>query len=146
MKAAAGRGLRRVPILRLLRSLDEVTFEGRFFIVRGRRAPAGAAARHLAGRIAPGAAPRGTAGRRLAGQLPDARGGGTGQAIEAAAAEAGREIEPDHYGISLTVAEDASLPRCSRWHGPPPGLRAGGAGRAGWASARALMEGYVRPG
>ena len=48
--------------------------------------------------------------RRLAGKLPDSRGSGRArQAIIAAADEAGREIEPDHYGINLAVG-DGELP------------------------------------
>ncbi len=47
----------------------------------------------------------------MAGQLPDPGRGGCGwAAIQAAAAAAGREIEPDHYGISLAVTDDASRP------------------------------------
>ena len=68
-------------------------------------------------------------------------------AIEAAAAEAGREIEPDHYGISLAVADDASLPallevvRRRRPDSDPGHLIP-----SGWAAARAMMGEYVAEG
>ncbi|MQA86631.1 MAG: TIGR03854 family LLM class F420-dependent oxidoreductase [Streptosporangiales bacterium] len=69
------------------------------------------------------------------------------EAIQAAAAEAGREIEPDHYGISLAVATD----------GMPPELLARARERQpdtdprelianGWHHARELVDRYVDAG
>ena len=83
----------------------------------------------------------------LASFLTPAEAGAGRLAIEAAAAEAGREIEPDHYGISLAVADDASLPallevaRSRRSDCDPAALVA-----SGWAGARALIENYVAAG
>src|SRR6266852_3326262 len=97
-----------LTLLRLLLSQDSVTFHGEFFSVES----AGVGPRPARpldiwlGGSAPGALRR--VGRLGDGWLasfltPDEAGAGR-RAIEAAAAEAGREIEPDHYGISLAVA------------------------------------------
>ena len=90
----------------------------------------------------------GQRGARVAGQLPDPRRGGGGlRAIETAAAGAGREIEPDHYGISLAVTDDASRPallEAARRRRPdvdPERLIA-----SGWAGARAMIGDYVDSG
>jgi probable F420-dependent oxidoreductase len=102
--------------LQLLRSAlveDSVSYSGRYFTVRGAT---------LAPRPAPpldiwlaGSAP--AAFRRI-GMLGDgwlgsfltpAEAGAGRKAIERAAAQAGRRIEPDHFGISLAVA-DSELP------------------------------------
>ena len=80
------------------------------------------------GGSAPGALRR--AGRLadgwLASFLTPAEAGAGRVAIEAAAAEAGREIEPDHFGISLAVATGPALARAARG-GPaaPAGHRPG---------------------
>lgn len=68
-------------------------------------------------------------------------------AIEEAASEAGREIEPDHYGISLTVAEDgitAELAQVARTRRPgidPSALIAGS-----WDGLHRLLDGYLEAG
>ena len=68
-------------------------------------------------------------------------------AIETAAAEAGREIEPDHFGISLAVATGpalAALHEIARQRRPdtdPAALVADG-----WADARRKIEDYVLAG
>ncbi|MBB5159761.1 TIGR03854 family LLM class F420-dependent oxidoreductase [Saccharopolyspora phatthalungensis] len=69
------------------------------------------------------------------------------QAIEAAAAEAGREIEADHYGISIPVATDgipadllASV-RDRRPDADPAELVA-----ASWPDARRMVEGHLAAG
>jgi probable F420-dependent oxidoreductase len=140
-----------LTLLRLLLSQDSVTFHGEFFSVES--ADVGPRpARPLdiwLGGSAPGALRR--VGRLgdgwLASFLTPAEAGAGRQAIEAAAAEAGREIEPDHYGISLAVADDASLPallevaRSRRPDCDPASLVA-----SGWAGARALIEDYVAAG
>jgi probable F420-dependent oxidoreductase len=140
-----------LTLLRLLLSQDHVTFDGEFFSVES----AGVGPRPARpldiwlGGSAPGALRR--VGRLgdgwLASFLTPAEAGAGRQAIEAAAAEAGREIEPDHYGISLAVADDASLPallevvRSRRPDCDPAALVA-----SGWTGARALIEGYVAAG
>jgi probable F420-dependent oxidoreductase len=140
-----------LTLLRLLLSQDRVTFHGEFFSVESASVgprPARPLDIWLGG-SAPGALRR--VGRLgdgwLASFLTPAEAGAGRQAIEAAAAEAGREIEPDHYGISLAVADDASLPallevaRNRRPHCDPAALVA-----SGWAGARALIEDYVAAG
>jgi len=68
-------------------------------------------------------------------------------AIETAAANAGREIEADHYGISLTVAEDGiphELARAARTRRPdvdPASLLAGS-----WDHLHRLLDGYLEAG
>ena len=122
-----------LTLLRLLLSQDSVTFHGEFFSVESASVgprPARPLDIWLGG-SAPGALRR--VGRLgdgwLASFLTPAEAGAGRQAIEAAAAEAGREIEPDHYGISLAVADDAVAARAARGGAePPPGLRSGVAG------------------
>jgi probable F420-dependent oxidoreductase len=68
-------------------------------------------------------------------------------AIQAAAEEAGREVEPDHFGISLAVATEgipAELVAAVRQRRPgadPATLVA-----AGWENARRMIEEYVDAG
>src|SRR5215472_8517866 len=98
-----------MELLRLLLAQDEVTFAGQFFSVTaasvgprpakpldiwlGGSAPAGL---RRAGRFADG---------WLGSFLTPAEAGAAREQIQAAAAEAGREVEADHYGISLAVAD-----------------------------------------
>jgi probable F420-dependent oxidoreductase len=69
------------------------------------------------------------------------------EAIQAAAEEAGREIEPDHYGISLSVAADGVPPElvaASRARRPgvdPAELVAGS-----WPALHRLLEGHIEAG
>lgn len=69
------------------------------------------------------------------------------QSIEAAAEEAGREIEPDHYGISLLLAdggitpEMAALARQRR-----PGVDPSRLIADSWPSLRRLLDGYLAVG
>ncbi|MCI2418205.1 TIGR03854 family LLM class F420-dependent oxidoreductase [Saccharopolyspora sp. K220] len=68
-------------------------------------------------------------------------------AIEAAAAEAGREVEDDHYGITLLVADDGiptgvlATVRDRRPDADPSDLVA-----ANWSDARRLLEGHLESG
>ena len=140
-----------LTLIRLLLSQENVTFHGEFFTVEdasvGPRP--GRPLDIWLGGSAPGALRR--VGRLGDGWLasfltPDEAGAGR-RAIEAAAAEAGREIEPDHYGISLAVADDASRPalfeaaRRRRPDRDPATLVA-----SGWAGARAMVGEYVAAG
>ena len=140
-----------LTLLRLLLSQDNVTFDGEFFPVESASVgprPAKPLDIWLGG-SAPGALRR--VGRLgdgwLASFLTPAEAGAGRQAIEAAAAEAGREIEPDHYGISLAVTDDRSRPALlevvqrRRPDADPEKLVA-----SGWAGARALIEDYVAAG
>ncbi|HVV09342.1 TIGR03854 family LLM class F420-dependent oxidoreductase [Amycolatopsis sp.] len=69
------------------------------------------------------------------------------ETIEAAAAEAGREIEADHYGVSLTLTDGGVPPRLAevvRERRPdvdPAELVAGS-----WAELHRLLDGYIDAG
>ncbi|MFF1919721.1 TIGR03854 family LLM class F420-dependent oxidoreductase [Streptomyces sp. NPDC058221] len=69
------------------------------------------------------------------------------ETIQAAAGEAGREIESDHFGISLTVAEDGipqELARAVHRRAPqsdPRDLVADG-----WPELHRLLDGYIEAG
>ncbi|MEA5363041.1 TIGR03854 family LLM class F420-dependent oxidoreductase [Amycolatopsis sp., V23-08] len=140
-----------LTLLRRLLEEDEVSFEGEFFQVSG----AGLGPRPgkrldvWLGGTAPAALAR--AGRLADGwlgsfhtpsQARDAR-----VAIQRAAADAGREIEEDHFGLSLVVADK----------GLPPELTALAARRSpdtpvtdliatSWPEARRLVEQYIEAG
>jgi probable F420-dependent oxidoreductase len=140
-----------LTLIRLLLSEESVSFQGEFFAVEcasvGPR-PARPLDIWLGG-SAPGALRR--VGRLgdgwLASFLTPAEAGAGRLAIQAAAAAAGREIEPDHYGISLAVTDDASRPalleaaRRRRPDADPERLIA-----SGWAGARAMIADYVDAG
>jgi len=140
-----------LTLIRLLLSEESVSLRGEFFTVEsasiGPR-PARPLDIWLGG-SAPGALRR--VGRLgdgwLASFLTPAEAEAGRRAIEAAAAEVGREIEPDHYGISLAVADDASRPallqaaRSRRPDVDPEQLIA-----SGWDGARAMIGDYVAAG
>lgn len=140
--------------LRLLRSLleePEVDFTGEFFSVRsatirplpdppldiwlGGSAPA--ALRRI-GRLADG---------WLGSFMTPEEAGRARETIASAASEAGREIEPDHYGISLAVARDgippelAAASRSRRPDADPADLVAGS-----WPALHRLLEGHLEAG
>ena len=83
----------------------------------------------------------------LASFLTPAEAGDGRQVIEEAAAEAGREIEPDHFGISLALATGPELQplyaaaRQRRPDADPAAFVANG-----WADARRKIEEYVAAG
>lgn len=138
-------------LVRLLLTEDEVTFHGEFHTVDGVGVgplPATPLDIWLGG-AAPAALDR--IGRLADGWLasfltPDQARAGR-EAIQAAAAEAGREIEPDHFGISLAVATDGVSPEmlaaaaARRPDADPADLVADG-----WAQARELVERHVEAG
>ncbi|MFJ7214955.1 TIGR03854 family LLM class F420-dependent oxidoreductase [Amycolatopsis sp. NPDC098790] len=140
-----------LTLLRRLLEEDEVTFDGEFFQVSevrlgprpakrldvwlGGSAPA---ALRRTGRLADG---------WLGSFLTPAQARDARLAIQEAAAEAGREIEEDHFGLSLAVAE----------HGLPGELTAAAARRnpgapledlvaTSWADARRLVEQHIEAG
>jgi probable F420-dependent oxidoreductase len=140
-----------LQLIRLLVSQPSVSFEGRFFTVTDARVgplPAKPLDIWLGG-----SAP---AGLRRVGRLGDgwlasfmspdeARDGRL--AIQAAAAEAGREVDPEHFGISLAVAEGeipaalAAAVRHRRPHADPAAIVA-----TGWPDARRKVEQFVAAG
>lgn len=140
-----------LTLLRRLLEEDEVSFDGEFFQVSavslgprpakrldvwlGGSAPA---ALRRTGRLADG---------WLGSFLTPAQARDARLAIQEAAAEAGREIEEDHFGLSLAVAE----------HGVPGELVAAAARRnpgapvtdlvaTSWADARRLVEQHIEAG
>jgi probable F420-dependent oxidoreductase len=140
-----------LTLLRLMLTSPTVSFEGSFFTVSD--ASVGALpAKPLdiwLGGTAPG-------GLRRVGRLADgwlgslltpAEAGAAVGVIQQAAADAGREVEPDHFGLSLPVAFGA-IPdpmlasiRRRRPDADPATLVA-----SGWAGARSIIERYVDAG
>jgi probable F420-dependent oxidoreductase len=140
-----------LTLLRLLLTTQTVSFEGSFFSVSGASVgtlPAKPLDIWLGG-SAPG-------GLRRVGRLADgwlgslltpAEAGAAVGVIQQAAADAGREVEPDHFGLSLAIAFDG-LPepmlasvRRRRPDADPETLVA-----SGWAGARSMLERYVEAG
>ena len=142
-------------LLRLLLTAERVTFDGEFFSVRdatvgpppakpldiwlGGTAPAGL---RRVGRLADG---------WLGSFLTPAEAGAAVKTIQEAAAEAGREVEADHFGLSLPVTQ--SGPELGI---PAPLLAAIGRRRPdadpdtlvarGWDDARRMLGHYVEAG
>ncbi len=140
-----------LTLLRLLLTSETVLFEGSFFTVSGASVgtlPAKPLDIWLGG-SAPG-------GLRRVGRLADgwlgslltpAEAGAAVGVIQQAAADAGREVEPDHFGLSVPVAFDgipdpmlASIRR-RRPDADPAALVA-----SGWVGARSMIERYVEAG
>jgi len=140
-----------LALLRLLLTTEQVSFDGSFFTVSevsvgplpakpldiwlGGSAPGGL---RRVGRLADG---------WLGSLLAPAEAAGAVAVINEAAADAGREVEADHFGLSLPVALDgipeslrASIGR-RRPHTDPQLLVA-----AGWDGARRMIEQYVEAG
>ena len=140
-----------LALLRLLLTTETVSFDGSFFTVSGASvAPLPPKPLDIwLGGSAPG-------GLRRVGRLADgwlgslltpAEAKAAVDTINQAAAEAGREVEADHFGLSLPVALDgipeslrASIGR-RRPHTDPELLVA-----AGWDGARRMIEQYVEAG
>ena len=140
-----------LALLRLLLTKETVLFEGSFFSVSGASVGTlpGKPLDLWLGGSAPG-------GLRRVGRLADgwlgslltpAEAGAAVGVIQQAAADAAREVEPDHFGLSLPVAFDG-LPepmlasvRRRRPDADPQRLVA-----SGWAGARSMIERYVEAG
>ncbi len=140
-----------LELLRLLLRQETVSFAGEFFTVDGASVgplPAKPLDIWLGG-SAPGALRR--VGRLgdgwLASFITPAEARAGRQAIQAAAAEAGREVEADHFGISLAVGPDGLPPgligaiRQRRPDADPASFAADS-----WPAARALVEEYIAAG
>jgi probable F420-dependent oxidoreductase len=136
-------------LLRLLVSQEAVTFSGEFFGVHDAAVgplPAKPLDIWLGG-SAPGALRRvGELGDGwLASFLTPQEAGSGREQIQAAAAEAGREVDPDHFGISLAVGEmtpELALAIGRRRPGVEPGTLVPGT----WAAARGVIELYIAAG
>ena len=140
-----------LELLRLLLRQESVSFQGEFFAVENASVgplPAKPLDIWLGG-SAPGALRR--TGRLgdgwLASLLTPEEAAAGRQAIQEAADAAGREVEPDHFGLSLAVALDgipAELAAAVRQRRPdtdPAKLVA-----TTWGDARRLIEAYVAAG
>ena len=138
-------------LLRQLLTSETVSFEGTYFIVSG--ASVGTLPAKPLDIWLGGTAP---AGLRRVGRLADgwlgslltpAEAGAAVAVIQDAAAQAGREVDPDHFGLSLPVTlngiPDALLAsiRRRRPHTDPATLVA-----AGWDGARRMIGQYVGAG
>jgi probable F420-dependent oxidoreductase len=140
-----------LELLRLLVTGQPVTFAGEFFTVEGASVgPPPARPLHIwLGGSAPAALRRvGRYGDGWLGSfMSPAEAGQAREAIEQAAGEAGREIEADHFGLSLAVGSGGLPPEllraiADRRPGADPASLAAGS----WAEARALIGGYVEAG
>jgi probable F420-dependent oxidoreductase len=138
-------------LIRLLLTQERVSFDGEFFTVDGAHIgplPAKPLDIWLGG-SAPAALER--IGRLADGWLgsfltPD-EAGEAREAIEAAASAAGREVEADHFGISLAVAGDGVPPElAAAIHQRRPGTDPAALVPAGWDMARSMIERYVAAG
>jgi probable F420-dependent oxidoreductase len=140
-----------LQLLRLLLTGDEVSFSGEFFTVEGAQVgpkPAKPLDVWLGG-SAPAAMTR--IGRYADGWLGSfrspAEAAGDVAAIRKAADEAGREIEDDHYGISLGVYPDGLTPELIETAARRrPGVDPASLAPTSWAAARAMIEGYIEAG
>ncbi len=140
-----------LALLRLLVTGQPVSFAGEFFTVEAASvgpAPAKPLDIWLGG-SAPAALRRvGVYGDGWLGSfMSPVEAGQAREAIQAAASQAGREIEADHYGISLAVGTDGLPPDllraiADRRPGADPASLAAGS----WAAARDLIKGFIEAG
>ncbi|MGC0415747.1 TIGR03854 family LLM class F420-dependent oxidoreductase [Embleya sp. AB8] len=140
-----------LTLVRLLLEGDDVTFQGKYFgcahaTVRPRPARAldlwlgGSGPRSLrrVGRLADG---------WLGAALTPDEAGAARRTIEAAAAEAGRTVDDDHYGMSLVVAfDDAPGHGFEALRRQRPDLDVAELVPTGWAAARESIARYADAG
>jgi probable F420-dependent oxidoreductase len=138
-----------LALLRLLLTGESVSFSGQFFQVDAActgPAPVKPLDIWLGGSAPEGLRRVGRYGDGWLGSfLTPAEAGTARQQIQAAAAAAGREIEPDHFGISLAVGDltpDFERAVQRRRPGVDPATLA----PASWTGARAMIEAYIAAG
>jgi probable F420-dependent oxidoreductase len=138
-----------LELLRLLLSQPNVSFSGRFFTVEGASVgplPAKALDIWLGGSAPEGLRRVGRFGDGWLGSfLTPAEARAAREQIQQAAAAAGREIEPDHFGISLAIGQitpDFARAVDNRRPGVDPATLA----PASWAAARGMIEAYIEAG
>ena len=140
-----------MELLRLLLSRDEVSYQGRFFSVDsatvgprpakpldiwlGGSAPAGL---RRVGRLADG---------WLGSFLTPGEAGDAREQIQAAAAEAGREVDPEHFGISLALSDGPIPPELAAGISRRrPGIDPGRLVARSWAELKDAIAAYVEAG
>jgi probable F420-dependent oxidoreductase len=144
-----------LQLLRLLLTAERVTFDGRFFTVTdatvgtppakpldiwlGGSAPAGL---RRVGRLADG---------WLGSLLTPAEAGTAVTLIQDAAAEAGREVEADHFGLSLAVTLSGNgygipAPLLASIHRRRPDADPATLVARGWDGARRMLGQYIEAG
>jgi probable F420-dependent oxidoreductase len=138
-----------LQLLRLLLAQDEVSFSGQFFQVEGASVgprPAKPLDIWLGGSAPEGLRRVGRLGDGWLGSfLTPAEARTAREQIQEAADAAGREIEPDHFGISLAVGQ--LTPDFARAvQNRRPGVNPATLAPATWADARAMIEAYVDAG
>jgi probable F420-dependent oxidoreductase len=138
-----------LELLRLLLTEPEVSFAGRFFSVEAARVgprPAKPLDIWLGGSAPEGLRRVGRFGDGWLGSfLTPAEAGAARAQIQAAAAGAGREVEVDHFGISLAVG--ALTPEFMRAvDRRRPGVDPATLSPTTWADARRMIEAYVEAG
>ncbi len=140
-----------LQLLRLLLTTGTVDFQGEFFTVSG--ASVGTLPARPLDIWLGGSAP---AGLRRVGRLADGwlgslqtpdEAGASVRVITEAAAEAGREVERDHFGISLAVALDGiPAPLLASIGRRRPGADPAALVARGWDGARRMIGQYVEAG
>jgi probable F420-dependent oxidoreductase len=140
-----------LELLRLLVTGDTVSFSGEFFSVE--QASVGPAPAKALDLWLGGSAP---AALRRVGRLGDgwlgsfqspAEADQSRAAIQEAAADASRQIDADHYGISLSVSPGGIPPEIIRVIADRrPGVDPASLAAGSWAQARALIEAYIEAG
>ena len=138
-----------LALLRLLLTGESVSFSGQFFRVDAASigpVPVKPLDIWLGGSAPEGLRRVGRYGDGWLGSfLTPAEAGAAREQIQAAAAEAGREIEPDHFGISLAVGEiTPDFERAVQRR--RPGIDPASLAPVTWAGARAMIESYVAAG
>jgi probable F420-dependent oxidoreductase len=138
-----------LALLRLLLTGEPVSFSGQFFQLDG--ASVGPAPLKPLDIWLGGSAPEGLrrVGRYgdgwLGSFLTPAEAGGAREQIQVAAAAAGREIEADHFGISLAVGQiTPDFERAVQRR--RPGIDPAALAPVTWADARAMIEAYISVG
>jgi probable F420-dependent oxidoreductase len=140
-----------MELLRMLLSQDDVSYSGKFFSVES--ATVGPRPAKPLDIWLGGSAPEGL---RRAGRLADgwlgsfltpAEAGGAREQIQAAAAQAGREVDPEHFGISLAVgAGEIPAELVYAISRRRPGLDPASLIPVSWAALTDLIGEYVAAG
>jgi probable F420-dependent oxidoreductase len=138
-----------LQLLRLLLAQPEVSFAGQFFSVDGASVgpqPVKPLDIWLGGSAPEGLRRVGRFGDGWLGSfLTPVEAGAAREQIQAAAAEAGREIDPEHFGISLAVGP--MTPDVARAVGRRrPGVDPATLSPATWADARRMIGAYIDAG